>query len=44
MQGTGDLSQVAAVVLETNGTLSVITSSTYGDGSALEDVPGPEDR
>ncbi|GEO94142.1 DUF421 domain-containing protein [Kocuria turfanensis] len=44
MQGTGDLSQVAAVVLETNGKLSVITSSTYGDGSALEDVRGLEAR
>jgi uncharacterized membrane protein YcaP (DUF421 family) len=42
MQGTGDLSQVQAVVLETNGKLSVITSSTYGDGSALEDVRGVE--
>ena len=44
MQGTGDLSQVAAVVLETNGTFSVISSSTYGDGSALEDVRGLEAR
>ena len=42
MQGTGDLSQVRAVVLETNGTLSVITSSKYGDGSALEDIRGIE--
>lgn len=42
MQGTGDLSQVEAVVLETNGKLSVITSSSYGDGSALEDVRGTE--
>ncbi len=42
MQGTGDLSQVQAVVLETNGKLSVITSGRYGDGSALEDVRGIE--
>lgn len=42
MQGTGDLSQVEAVVLETNGKLSVITSSKYGDGSALEDIRGIE--
>lgn len=42
MQGTGDLSQVEAVVLETNGKLSVITSSTYGNGSALEDIRGVE--
>ena len=39
MQGTGDLSQVKAVVLETNGSFSVITTSQYGNGSALEDVP-----
>ncbi|GGG69568.1 DUF421 domain-containing protein [Kocuria dechangensis] len=40
MQGAGDLSQVKAVVLETNGKLSVITTSQYGNGSALEDVHG----
>ena len=40
MQGTGDLSTVRAVVLETNGKLSVITADQYGDGSALEDVRG----
>lgn len=43
MQGIGDLSEVAAVVLETNGKLSVITSDTYGDGSALQDINGAED-
>ncbi|MEX5298878.1 DUF421 domain-containing protein [Kocuria sp. CPCC 205292] len=43
MQGTGDLSQVEAVVLETNGTFSVITSSKYGDGSALRDIRGIAD-
>lgn len=37
--GAGDLSGVAAVVLETNGTLSVIPSSKMGDGSALSDLP-----
>jgi uncharacterized membrane protein YcaP (DUF421 family) len=42
MQGTGDLSRVEAVVFETNGKLSVITSSSYGDGSALADVRGTE--
>ncbi|MBG6217098.1 uncharacterized membrane protein YcaP (DUF421 family) [Arthrobacter sp. CAN_A6] len=36
--GSGDLSDVAAVVLETNGTLSVIPTSKYGSGSALEGV------
>lgn len=33
--GTGDLSSVAAVVLETDGTMSVITTSQIGDRSAL---------
>lgn len=33
--GTGDLSLVAAVVLETDGTLSVIDATGIGDGSAL---------
>jgi len=37
-QGSGDLGQVKAVVLETNGTISVITASQYGDGSALEGI------
>jgi uncharacterized membrane protein YcaP (DUF421 family) len=36
--GSGDVSQVAAVVLETNGTLSVITTASLGDGSSLEGV------
>jgi uncharacterized membrane protein YcaP (DUF421 family) len=43
MQGGGDLSRVKAVVLETNGKLSVITSSAYGSGSALEGVRGAEE-
>ena len=38
--GHGDLSQVSAVVLETDGTLSVITVGQLGDGSALSDVTG----
>ncbi len=38
--GTGDLQEVAAVVLETDGTLSVITGSHLG--SALADVPTPD--
>jgi uncharacterized membrane protein YcaP (DUF421 family) len=38
--GAGDLHAVAAVVLETDGTLSVITTSQLGDGSALEGVQG----
>ncbi len=36
--GYGDLRQVAAVVLETDGTLNVIASSKRGDGWALGDV------
>ena len=40
MQGVGDVAQVKAVVLETNGTMSIITEGKYGDGSALEDVTG----
>lgn len=42
MQGSGDLSQVKAVVLETNGKLSVITTSQYGNGSALDGIHGAE--
>lgn len=33
--GAGDLSLVAAVVLESDGSLSVITTSMVGDGSAI---------
>lgn len=36
--GSGDLSDVAAVVLETNGTLSVIPQSKLGNGSTLKGV------
>jgi uncharacterized membrane protein YcaP (DUF421 family) len=36
--GSGDLRDIAAVVLETNGKLSVITKSSLGDGSALKDL------
>ncbi|NHC13992.1 DUF421 domain-containing protein [Motilibacter deserti] len=38
--GSGDLSSVAAVVLESDGTLSVIPASKAGDRSALEGVSG----
>ncbi|MFV2009971.1 MULTISPECIES: DUF421 domain-containing protein [unclassified Micromonospora] len=37
-QGVGDIAQVAAVVLETDGSFSVITRRQMGDGTALEDV------
>ncbi len=40
--GGGDLANIAAVVLETNGKLSVITTDQYGNGSAMEDVGGAE--
>jgi uncharacterized membrane protein YcaP (DUF421 family) len=33
--GSGELASIAAVVLETNGTLSVIPREKYGDGSAM---------
>ncbi|WP_422768799.1 DUF421 domain-containing protein [Plantactinospora sp. WMMC1484] len=36
--GAGDLNDIAAVVLETDGNLSVITQSRIGDGSCLADV------
>lgn len=38
--GVGDLALAAAVVVETNGTVSVITQDKLGSGSALEHVPG----
>lgn len=37
--GVGDLGMVAAAVLETDGTISVITRDQAGDRSALTDVP-----
>lgn len=42
-QGSGDMSQVKAVVLETDGKFSVITNARYGSGSALLDVGGAEE-
>ena len=36
--GVGDLAKVAAVVLESDGTLSVIQTAQFGDGSALQDA------
>jgi uncharacterized membrane protein YcaP (DUF421 family) len=38
--GTGGFDRVARVVLETDGTLSVITTSKVGDGTALEPGDG----
>lgn len=38
--GQGDLGEIAAVVLESDGTLSVVPRSTIGDWSALEGVAG----
>nr|WP_243859281.1 YetF domain-containing protein [Amycolatopsis arida] len=38
-QGLGGLDQVAAVVLETDGGLSVIPTTKVGDHHALDDVP-----
>lgn len=39
--GRGDVEDVAAVVLETDGTMSVIAFEQLGHGSALADVPSP---
>lgn len=38
--GVGGLDLVAAVVLEVNGTLSVITTSQLGSGDAISEVSG----
>lgn len=38
--GAGGLDMVRAAVLETDGTISVVTQQQAGDGSALRDVPG----
>lgn len=40
--GFGGLDQIAAVVLETNGKLSVIGRSQLGDGSVLREVTGAD--
>ncbi|NKX52050.1 DUF421 domain-containing protein, partial [Arthrobacter deserti] len=42
--GSGDVGDIAAVVLETNGKLSVITKSKLGSGSALKGVRGATSR
>jgi uncharacterized membrane protein YcaP (DUF421 family) len=42
--GSGDLSSVAAVVLETDGSMSVISAQQVGDRSALEGVTGATER
>jgi uncharacterized membrane protein YcaP (DUF421 family) len=42
--GYGDLEGIAAVVLETDGSLSVISHSNFGVGDALRDVQGPMPR
>jgi uncharacterized membrane protein YcaP (DUF421 family) len=38
--GSGDLGSVAAVVLESDGSLSIISAGRRGDGSALQGVDG----
>ncbi|MEV6961680.1 YetF domain-containing protein [Streptomyces sp. NPDC051207] len=40
-QGIGDMEDVQAVVLETDGSFSVITRSQYGSGTALDNVERP---
>jgi uncharacterized membrane protein YcaP (DUF421 family) len=41
--GSGDLSSIAAVVLESDGSLSVIPASEAGNGSSLRGVRGAGD-
>jgi uncharacterized membrane protein YcaP (DUF421 family) len=41
--GVGDVDAVAAVVLETDGSISVVATGKLGDGSALEDVDRPDE-
>jgi len=36
--GNGDLATIGAVVLETNGTFSVVPATAMGSGSALDDI------
>jgi uncharacterized membrane protein YcaP (DUF421 family) len=38
--GSGDVSSVAAVVLESDGSLSIVPAQKFGNGSALEGVCG----
>ena len=38
--GAGGLEMVSAVVVETNGTMSVVTKDKLGSGSVMHDVPG----
>lgn len=40
--GQGDLGEIAAVVLETDGSMSVIPRSAAGNWSALQDLPGAQ--
>jgi uncharacterized membrane protein YcaP (DUF421 family) len=40
-QGIGALEDVQAVVLETDGSFSVVSRSQYGSGTALDNVPLP---
>lgn len=42
--GVGGLELVSAVVLETNGTLSVVTNDKLGSGAAMDHVPGWRDE
>lgn len=42
--GHGDLADMAAVILETDGTISVISRSQLGEGTSLADVPGAENE
>jgi len=43
-QGIGSMDEVDAVILETNGNISVLTQAKTGVGSTLSDVRGPGER
>lgn len=42
--GSGDMSSTAAVVLKTDGSMSVISTQQAGNRSALEGVPRPPEH
>lgn len=43
-EGHGDASAIAAVIMESNGKLTVIPESAYGDASALKEVKNAPDE
>jgi uncharacterized membrane protein YcaP (DUF421 family) len=43
-QGMGSLGEARAIVLESNGSFTVMSSSQYGDGSAVDHLRPPQAR